>query len=291
MSEPGDSEHAGLLIQHRFHFVDGQAFLCGDEAQNGRIDVAGSRSHHESFERSHAHGCIDGAPTANSGGGTSVSEVQAYDISILPWQIANRAIAITHVSVGDAVEAVAADPVAQVEMIRNRVQIRALRQRVVKRRIENRHLRNPRAQQLAHRANSPEIRGIVQGGEVDAIFDSAHNLVGNEDGIRKKFTAVHHAMSDRVNVTHTLDFRNTRLGRCDPADDEIERAGNIFQGGGKFLPGAVAFLHGDDGFGADTLDLAAQQANVLILADPLKIGGDDLKLQAGASGIDDQNVH
>ena len=107
----------------------------------------------------------------------------------------------------------------------------------------------------------------------------------------KDFAAVHHAMPHRVNVSHALNFRNAGGRRGRPANDEIERPGNVLQGCGELLLGAVALLHGDDRFGADSLDLAAQQADVLILADPLEVRGDDLKFQAGAAGIENENVH
>ena len=162
MREAGNSEQARLLVQHGFHFVQGEAFLRGDEAQDGRIDVAGPRSHHQAFERRHAHGRVHGTPAANGRGGTSVSEMKAHDVGLLPRQIANRAVAIGHVPVGDAVESVAADAVAQIEMVRNRVQVGMLGKRVVKRGIEYGDLRNLRAQQIAHRANSAKVRGIVQ---------------------------------------------------------------------------------------------------------------------------------
>ena len=118
-----------------------------------------------------------------------------------------------------------------------------------------------------------------------------HHFVGDQNGIRKALAAMHHAMPDRVNVGHALDFRNAGIRRGRPANDEIERPGNVLQGRGELLLGAVALLHGDDRFGADSLDLAAQQADVLILADPVEVRGDDLKFQTGAAGIENENVH
>ena len=107
--------------------MNGKAFLRGDEAEDGRIDIARPRSHHQSFERRHAHGGVHGTPAANGRSRASIAEVQADDIGLLARQIAHRAVAIRHVAVGDAVKSVPANPVAQVEMIRNRVQIGALR--------------------------------------------------------------------------------------------------------------------------------------------------------------------
>ena len=40
-----------------------------------------------------------------------------------------------------------------------------------------------------------------------------------------------------------------------------------------------------------SLNFATQQTNVLILADPVEVGRDDLELQAGAAGVKNENVH
>src|SRR5882672_4565499 len=110
------------------------------------------------------------------------------------------------VAVGYAVKTIPANPVAKVEVVRNGVQIGALGQRVVKSGIEYGDLRNLRTQQFAHGANSAEIRGIVQGGQVDAILNAPHHFVVDEDGIRKSLAAMNHAMSDGVNIGRALDF-------------------------------------------------------------------------------------
>ncbi len=53
----------------------------------------------------------------------------------------------------------------------------------------------------------------------------------------------------------------------------------------------VAMLNTDDCFSADSFDFAAADAIVLMLLDLLKVGGNNLKLQTRASGVQDKDVH
>src|SRR5258708_27204350 len=102
---------------------------------------------------------------------------------------------------------------------------------------------------------------------------------------------MYHAMSYCVNVSHALNFRNAGIRRGCPANDEIECSGSVLQRCGELLLGTVTVLNRDNRFGADSLDLATKQADVLILTDPVEVRGDDLELQAGAAGVEDENVH
>jgi hypothetical protein len=45
------------------------------------------------------------------------------------------------------------------------------------------------------------------------------------------------------------------------------------------------------GLAADPLNFPAAETIVVVTLDPLKIGGNHLKLQAGASRVYDQNIH
>src|SRR4029077_3052274 len=162
---------------------------------------------------------------------------------------------------------------------------------MMERRIKNRDLWDLRAQQFPHGPNSTKVRRVMQGSEVNATFDSRHHFVGDQNRFSKRLAAMHHSMTDRVNVGGALNFRDAGIGRGCPVNDEIERAGNVLQGRCELLLRAVALLYGDNGFGADSLDLASQKADVFILANSVEIRGDDLEFQAGAAGVEDENVH
>jgi hypothetical protein len=57
------------------------------------------------------------------------------------------------------------------------------------------------------------------------------------------------------------------------------------------MPRLLAITNFDDCLAANAFDFATANSIVLILLDPLKVGGDDLKLQTGTPRVQDQNVH
>src|ERR1700690_3264579 len=50
-------------------------------------------------------------------------------------------------------------------------------------------------------------------------------------------------------------------------------------------------LEANDGLAAHALDFASAYAVVLVVADTIEVGGDYLKLQTGASRIQNQDIH
>src|ERR1043166_6716051 len=96
-----------------------------------------------------------------------------------------------------------------IELIRQRVKISVLRQRLMKRRVENRNLRQRSAEHSTRRENALDVCGIVQRREFDAVFDAAQHFVGYQDRARETFATVDHAMSDGVNEGHAVYASDT----------------------------------------------------------------------------------
>ena len=59
VGQAGNSQQARLRIQQRLHLRRRHAFLVGDEVHDRRVEIAGARAHHQSFERRHPHRGID----------------------------------------------------------------------------------------------------------------------------------------------------------------------------------------------------------------------------------------
>ena len=68
-------------------------------------------------------------------------------------------------------------------------------------------------------------------------------------------------------------------------------SGDIGNLGRRFLPLTTAVLDRDDGLAANPLDEPAQNAVIARSFDLLELGRNDLKLQAGTAGVQDQNIH
>src|SRR3974390_2436154 len=102
---------------------------------------------------------------------------------------------------------------------------------------------------------------------------------------------MHHAIPDGMDVRGAADLVHAGLIRCDVANQVVQGRSYIAQWRGELLLAAIALLKGDDGFPSSAFYHAAAQKLVLLLLDVLQVGRDDLKLQAGTSGIQDEYVH
>jgi hypothetical protein len=76
-------------------------------------------------------------------------------------------------------KSVTADAMATIELIRNRIKKRPIRQGLMKRRVKDRNLRQTTAKHIARRLNPFDVSWIVQGCEFNAVFDGAQNPLIN----------------------------------------------------------------------------------------------------------------
>ena len=102
---------------------------------------------------------------------------------------------------------------------------------------------------------------------------------------------MHHAVSDSVDVSQAANLVDPGAIRCQPAQHIIERRGDVADRRGQLLPETCAVLHGDDRFPANPLHLPTAQKLIVVLPDSLKVCGNHLELQTGASCVNDEDVH
>ena len=188
-------------------------------------------------------------------------------------------------------EAIAPDTVPPVQMVRHRVEVCALRNRGVKSGIEDCDLRRRLPEDLPQRPNSSQVVGIMERRQVDAVFNSLQDIIVDDDRFLEQLAAMHHAVSRRVDVSQAANLINPGAIRRQPAQHKIKRPRDITDGCGQLLPDTFAVLYGDDRFPADPLHLPTAQKLIVVLPDSLKVCGNHLELQTGASGVDDEDVH
>src|SRR3954471_21934163 len=92
-----------------------------------------------------------------------------------------------------------------VPLIWERVEIRVVGQSLVKCRVEDRDLRESRAEDFARGLYAAYVRGVMQRRKLYAVLYPAQDLVRNRDRVCKLLAAVNDPMSDRVNVRHATD--------------------------------------------------------------------------------------
>src|SRR5271169_1538518 len=162
---------------------------------------------------------------------------------------------------------------------------------MMERRIEHRDLGSVFTEQLACRQNALDVVGIMQRREVDAIFYALQHLVVDERRLGEPLAAMDHTMADRLNIGGAADLGYTGLVRRDVAHQVVQRRRNVSQRRGELLLGLVLPLEGDDRFAPGALDLTPTKTLILVLLDALQVSCNNLKLQAGTSGVKDKNIH
>ena len=134
------------------------------------VQVAGARPHDETLERGHAHARFDAAACFHGAHARAVSEVAGDEAQVAKVFVEVLGRLGRDVRVARAVKTVAANLMLLGELRGERVGPRAAGEGGVKGRVEDRHVREL-GQQFTGRANSGEVRWIVERGQVEERFD------------------------------------------------------------------------------------------------------------------------
>ncbi len=110
-----------------------------------------------------------------------------------------------------AVKSVTPNAVPAVQVIRDSVKVGLLWKRVMERGVEHGDLRHPRSEELARRQDSPDVVGIMQRRQVDAIFNALQHLVVDQRRFFEHLSAMHDAVPHGVNVAGAMNGRHLRL--------------------------------------------------------------------------------
>ena len=177
-----------------------------------------------------------------------------------------------------AVEAVAADAVVLVILIRNGVHIGLAGHGLVECGVEHGDHRHVVAHDGAAGVDAGDVGGVVQRGKRRAFLERGHDGVVDLDGTGKLLTAVDDTVANGVDLLHGGD--HTVLGAGQFVDDRSNRLGvgghrQVFVKERGVLEVAVDADALAQTFGQDVFGLHVDQ----------------LILQGGAAGIDDKNFH
>ena len=266
--------------------------LADDEVEDRRIEVAGARAHHQSLERREAHRRVDRVAADDRARRRAVAEVQRDDLRLLARAAGELAIAIRDVAVRRAVKAVSAHAVAPVELVRDRVEVRGLRQAVMKRRVEHRDLRNAGAEHGARRRDAAEIVRIVQRRELDQLLELAP-----APRRRRAWSCVNRSPpcttrwpTASISPTRRRSPRRTRRSSSQVMTCSTAAAWSRI-GAVVFVGAGLGARQRDDRLAADALDLAAREAPVARLGDRGAVGVDELELERRRADVENENVH
>jgi hypothetical protein len=108
--------------------------------QDAGIQVAGTRTHHQAFERRHAHAGVDAATVLDCSDARSIAQMAGNDPQLFRRHPQLGGHSVHHMRVTDAVETVATNAETPAQVSRQRILTCPIRQRRVIRSIENGHM-------------------------------------------------------------------------------------------------------------------------------------------------------
>ena len=123
----GQTIYTGLLVQNGHDLVDVLALFVSDELHDGRIDITGTGSHDQTFQRCQTHGGVYTLAVLNSGYAGTIAQVANDDLQIFVLFAQNLSSLLGYIRVAGSVEAVTSDLVFLIILVRQTVHISFLR--------------------------------------------------------------------------------------------------------------------------------------------------------------------
>ena len=108
------------------------------------------------------------------------------------------------------VKSIPPNPQVFIHPVRDRIRIGVLRHRLVKRRVEHRHLDRLR-KPVHRRADALQIRQVVKRGELPTPVDRRQHLLVDQSTLHEFLTPVHYTVSHRNHFLDTADHPHTRI--------------------------------------------------------------------------------
>jgi len=194
----GKSEDAGLAVEKRIELFEGDA-RTEEVEQDAGVDVAAARSHDEAFHGRESHGGVDADSVIDGGGTGAVAQVKGDDAHGRAGASELLRDTVGHDVVARSMEAITADAVLLVQLVREGVQVRAFREGGMEGGVEHGDVRGVR-QRGARGVDAGEVGGVVEGRERREGIEIGENLVIEDDRFGVALPTMHHAVPDEMDV-------------------------------------------------------------------------------------------
>ena len=275
-----NAQNTGLLVHDGIDLIGSEILLLHEQRNDSGIDGTAAGTHHDAFQGSQTHGGIEALAVLNGSDGRTVAQMAGNDLQILTAK--HLSSTQGYVTVGGAVEAVAADAVLLIVLVRQCIHIGVVGHRLVEAGVEHSYLGYAGHHSLAS-ADTGQVVGIVQRSELAALFDGCNNVFVYDNGAGELLTAVENAMSYCGDLRQGFD--HTVLGRYESVQNQLNRLFVV-----SHLDVYLVIIT------AVCLELEITACDTDTVAHTLGdhfFGShiDQLILDRGAAGIDNENLH
>ncbi len=202
-----------FLIDKVVELCGRQVFLIHNISSCTEVEVAGTRTHHQSLYGGQSHRGIHRFSVEYSSARAAVADVCRHNLLALCFYAEVFAHASRHIAMACSVEAVAADSVFLVELVRQGIHVGVFRHGLVECGVEYCYLRYA-GQRLLDGLNTFQVSRVVQRCQFGALHNHLLYLRCDKYRFVELLSAVHHAVSDSVYLLQVFDAAEFLIHQC-----------------------------------------------------------------------------
>ena len=215
----GQAQQAGLFSQHFVDSVNAHAQRVVQVEDDRRVDVTGTCTHHQTFQRGQTHGGINTFTVTDSRNRTAVAQVASDDVQFINRFVQHFCRFLSYEEVAGTVRAVTTNAVFFVQAVRQGVEVRFFRHSLMERSVKHSHVFIFQIREGFQRfSNTDQVSRVMQRCERGRIFDALDNGIVDNHGAGILLAAVYDT------VTNCGQLRRQFRFLCqNSVNDEVQR--------------------------------------------------------------------
>ena len=215
----GQTQQAGLFGQHFVDLVNAHAQGIVQVEDDRRVDVTGTRTHHQTFQRGQTHGGINTFTVTDSRYRTAVAQVASDDVQLINRFVQHFCRFLSDEEVAGTVRAVTTNAVFFVQAVRQSIEVRLFRHSLMERGVEYSHVFVFQIREGFQRfCDTDQVSRVMQRCERGGIFDALDNRIIDNHGAGVLLAAVYDT------VTNSGQLRGQFWFLCqNSVNDKVQR--------------------------------------------------------------------
>ncbi len=162
-----------------------------------RVDITGTGTHHQAFQRGQTHRGINAFAVTDGRDGAAVAQVAGDDVYFFYRLVQHFCCFLRHVEVAGAMRAVAANAVLFVQFVRQGVEVGLFRHGLMERGIKYGYVLLFQLREGFQRfSDTDQVSRVMQRCKRGRVFDALDNGVINNYGTGVFFATVHDAVTN-----------------------------------------------------------------------------------------------
>ena len=203
----GQTQQAGLFGQHFVDLVNAHAQGVVQVEDDRRVDVTGTRTHHQTFQRGQTHGGINTFTVTDSRYRTAVAQVASDDVELINRFVQNFCRFLSHEEVAGTVRAVTTNTVFFVQAVWQSIEVRLFRHGLMERGVEHSHVFVFQIREGFQRfCDTDQVCRVMQRCKRGCVFDTLNNRIVDNHRAGVFLAAVNNTVTNRSQLSRQFWF-------------------------------------------------------------------------------------